>query len=81
LWNAQWGSGRVARYLPDGSFDQAIEIPGVHSSCPAFGGADLRTLLITSAQEHIAAPSPRDGVTYRAVTSSFLGLAEPRVQL
>jgi sugar lactone lactonase YvrE len=81
LWNAQWGSGRAARYLPDGRFNQAVQIPGVHSSCPAFGGEDLRTLLVTSAQEHIAAPSAHDGLTYRAVTSTFRGIAEPRVQI
>lgn len=81
LWNAQWGSGRIARYRSDGRFDQAIEVAGAHSSCPAFGGKDLRTLLITSAQEHIATPSPHDGVTYRALTSAFQGIAEPCVQL
>ena len=81
IWNAQWGSGRVARYLPDGSFDQAVEVPGVHSSCPAFGGKDLRTLLITTAQEHIAVPSEHDGLTYRSLSSAFRGVAEPCVQL
>jgi sugar lactone lactonase YvrE len=81
LWNAQWGSGRVARYRADGRFDQAIEIPGLQSSCPAFGGGDLSTLLITSARQHLAAPSPYDGLTYRALTAAFRGIAEPCVQL
>jgi sugar lactone lactonase YvrE len=81
IWNAQWGSGRVARYLPDGRFDQAIGIPCAHSSCPAFGGKDLRTLLITSAQEHIEVPSKYDGLTYRALSSAFRGIAEPCVEL
>lgn len=81
LWNAQWGSARVARYLPDGSFDQAVKIPAAHSSCPAFGGRDLTTFLITSAQEHIRSPAPQDGLTYRALTTAFRGLAEPCVEL
>lgn len=81
IWNAQWGSGRVARYLPDGRFDVAVSVPGIHSSCPAFGGSDLRTLLITSAQEHIAQPTPHDGVTYFLEDSPFRGIAEPPVQL
>lgn len=81
IWNAQWGSGRVARYLPDGSFDQAVPVPGIHSSCPAFGGSDLQTLLITSAQEHIERPSEFDGLTYCVPNSSFRGIAEPPVQI
>ena len=81
LWNAQWGSARAARYLPDGRFDVAVSVPGIHSSCPAFGGSDLRTLLITSAQEHIEKPTPHDGVTYFLPDSPFRGIAEPPVQL
>jgi sugar lactone lactonase YvrE len=75
LWNAQWGS------LADGRFDQAIAIPAMHSSCPAFGGEDLKTLLITSAQEHIEVPSTHDGLTYRALSPAFRGIAEPCVRL
>lgn len=52
LWNAQWGAGRVARYLPDGRFDRAIAVPAPHVTCPAF--ADGR-LLATSAQEGLSA--------------------------
>lgn len=81
LWNAQWGSGRVARYLPDGRFDLAVPVPGIHSSCPAFGGNDLRTLLVTSAQEHIDQPSRHDGLTYVLPDTAFAGIAEPAVQL
>lgn len=81
IWNAQWGSGRVARYRSDGTFEQAIGIAGINSSCPAFGGRDLKTLLITSAREHIQTPSKDDGVTYRALTSDFRGIAESCVHL
>jgi sugar lactone lactonase YvrE len=81
LWNAQWGSGRVARYRSDGSFDQAVAVPGIHSTCPAFGGKDFKSLLITTAQEHIDKPSERDGLTYCLQNSLFKGLPEPRVQL
>lgn len=51
----------AARYLSDGRFDVVVSVPGVHSSCPTFGGADLKTLLITSAQEDIPNPSPLMG--------------------
>jgi len=65
LWNAQWGAGRVARYLPDGRFDRALPVGGLHSSCPAFGGAGFSTLYVTTARENITAPGPLDGVLYR----------------
>lgn len=81
IWNAQWGSGRVARYLADGRFAQAIPVPGIHSSCPAFGGNDLQTLLITSAQVHREQLSDDDGLTYYVANSAFQGIAEPPVQL
>lgn len=81
IWNAQWGSGRVARYLSNGSFDQAVEVPGKHSSCPAFGGSDMTSLFITTAQEHIEHPSEHDGMTYCFMNSPFTGIAEPSVKL
>lgn len=49
LWSAQWGSGRVARYGPDGVFDRAVDLPVSQPTCPAFGGPDLKTLFVTSA--------------------------------
>ncbi len=56
LWNAQWGAGRVARYLPDGRFDRALAVPGLHASCPAFGGDDLTDLFVTTATQDLPAP-------------------------
>ena len=52
LWIAQWGAGRVARYLPDGSFDRVIAVPAPHVSCPAFAKG---CLMVTTAQEGMAA--------------------------
>lgn len=49
LWIAEWGAGRVAAYAPDGAFVRAVHVGGPHSSCPAFGGADLTTLFCTTA--------------------------------
>ena len=81
LWNAQWGSGRVARYLPDGNLDQTVAVGGIHSSCPAFGGRNLDCLLVTTAQESLDAPSARDGITYFYPDSPFTGIAEHCVRL
>lgn len=54
LWSARWGGYRVVRHAPDGSVDQIIDVPTPHVSCPAFGGADLKTLFITTAREHLS---------------------------
>lgn len=80
LWNAQWGVGRVARYLADGRFDRAVEVPGLHSSCPAFGGADLSTLFVTTAREHMDTPDDAQGCVY-STRPGVRGLPEPRVEL
>lgn len=49
LWNARWGGSCVVRHAPDGSVDRIIEVPVSQVTCPAFGGADLKTLFITTA--------------------------------
>lgn len=80
LWNAQWGAGRVARYSPAGELDAVVEVPGRHSSCPAFVGDDLSTLYVTTAREHMTAPDDDQGRVY-IVETPFVGQAEHRVVL
>jgi sugar lactone lactonase YvrE len=85
FWNAQWGAGRVAAYAPDGSFVTAVETPGApHSSCPAFGGAEMKTLFITTALEHLdaaaRAANPASGKVF-AFPGVAKGLPEPQVIL
>lgn len=41
MWLAQWGAARVAAYDPAGKFLRAASFDAPHTSCPAFGGADL----------------------------------------
>lgn len=84
LWNAQWGAGRVAAYDTNGSEVAALAFPAAQTTCPAFGGADLATLLCTSAaaglpQRHLA-DHPQSGRTF-AVPTQTRGQAEPRVLL
>lgn len=78
LWNAQWRSSRIARYLPDGSFDRAIEVGGTQSTCPAFGGEGLGTLFCTSASVNLDDSDPAQGVTFEA-PAGVTGLPEPQV--
>lgn len=80
IWNAQWGASRVVRYLPDGTLDRVIPVRARNSSCPAFGGPDLRTIFVTSAREDLADPTEADGLVYTA-PSPVAGLPEHRVIL
>jgi L-arabinonolactonase len=54
LWNAQWGSGEVVRYRPDGSIERRIALPVTQPSCVAFGGPDLNLLLVTTARDGLS---------------------------
>ncbi|RSM43184.1 SMP-30/gluconolactonase/LRE family protein [Amycolatopsis balhimycina DSM 5908] len=49
LWVAVWGAGEVRRYSPDGTVAERLAVPAPHTSCVAFAGDDLRTLVITTA--------------------------------
>jgi len=64
FWNAQWGAGRVACYAPNASFLGAVDFPATQTSCPAFGGPQLRTLFCTSAAEGLADTAPDHGKTF-----------------
>lgn len=54
LWNARWGGSCVVRHAPDGSVDRIIEVPVSQVTCPAFGGPDLKTLFITTANKNLS---------------------------
>ncbi|TLP62761.1 SMP-30/gluconolactonase/LRE family protein [Parasedimentitalea maritima] len=78
LWNAQWGASRVACYTADGGFKTALPVPAKQASCPAFGGADLTTLFVTTAAEGDDAPEA--GQTY-LFKSDVAGQREHQVLL
>ncbi len=81
LWIAEWGGGRVTCNAPDGTLLCAHEVGGRHSSCPAFGGADLTTLFVTTARQGLPdalLADPAQGCTF-AVPGAGRGRPEPRV--
>jgi sugar lactone lactonase YvrE len=49
IWVALWDRGVVQRFTPDGRLDLSVSVPGGWITNCAFGGADLRTLYITTA--------------------------------
>ena len=53
VWVCLFGGGRMRRYLPDGTLDQEIMLPLTNPTCPAFGGADLNTLYVTTARHRL----------------------------
>lgn len=52
LWVAFWGCGQVRNYSPEGAVLNIVQAPTALTTCPSFGGDDLQTLFITSAQDH-----------------------------
>ncbi|MDF1727508.1 MAG: SMP-30/gluconolactonase/LRE family protein [Sulfitobacter sp.] len=80
IWIAHYGHGKVVRFGADGTEKHSIAVPGVCPTCPAFGGADLSTLLITTARQNLAAPTPQDGQTF-VIEAEVRGQAEHRVIL
>ncbi len=81
LWNAQWGAGRVVRYLSDGRQDRVVAIPTAQPTRPAFGGSDLSTLYVTSAHDGMdAATRTADALAgdVFAFPAGMRGLAEAR---
>lgn len=78
LWNAQWGVGRVARYSPAGEFLASFAVGATQSSCPAFGGADLSDLFVTSSDDGV--DEDEGGMTFR-IGVGIKGQAEHRVIL
>ena len=52
LWVAFWGAGQVRNYAPDGELLNIVHAPTALTTCASFGGKDLKTMFITSAQDH-----------------------------
>lgn len=81
VWNARYEGGCVARITPEGRIDRIIEVPASRVTSCAFGGADLRTLFITTARQKLTREEllaqPLAGSLF-AVRLDVGGLAEPR---
>jgi len=48
-WPAMYGGSKLLRILPDGTIEREISLPVSQPTMPAFGGADMKTLFVTSA--------------------------------
>ena len=55
VWIAMWDGWAVRRYAPDGTLAASIALPVPRPTSCAFGGADFKTLFITSARIRLSA--------------------------
>ncbi len=80
VWNAEWGSGRVTGYAPDGGVVAQIQLPVSQATCMAFGGAAFDLMFVTTASEGLsperrtAEPHAGDVFVYQC---NFSGLPAP----
>ncbi|MFD1797891.1 SMP-30/gluconolactonase/LRE family protein [Paracoccus aurantiacus] len=77
---ACWGAGKVVRFSRRGERLDEMPVGGAHSSCPSYGGSDLRDVLVTTALQDIRQPDRFQGLTF-ITRASVPGLPEPRVLL
>jgi sugar lactone lactonase YvrE len=55
-WSAFYEGSRVRRYDPDGKVMAEYPVPALNITMPAFGGADMKTLFVTSARDKKGGP-------------------------
>ncbi|GHA45258.1 gluconolactonase [Amylibacter ulvae] len=68
VWIAIWGGFGVVCFSPDGEFICHVKFDAEQTTCPAFGGAELRDLYCTSAAQGLSADAlaanPNSGKTF-----------------
>ncbi|MDR3377022.1 MAG: SMP-30/gluconolactonase/LRE family protein, partial [Ancalomicrobiaceae bacterium] len=80
LWNCRFGGGCIVRVAPDGRIDRVIDLPATDITTCTFGGPDLKTLFVTSAnmRQH---PGERLAGSLFALSCDVPGLAENRAAI
>jgi sugar lactone lactonase YvrE len=53
-WPAIYRGSKLLRILPDGTIDREISLPVSQPTMPAFGGADMKTLFVTTACQKLS---------------------------
>jgi sugar lactone lactonase YvrE len=84
IWTALWDGGALRRYAPDGGLERVLELPVSHPTSCMFGGPDLATLFVTSADPATGrgdgvAPSLNGAVF--AIDTGFVGVPEAPARL
>ena len=80
LWNCRWGGSCVVRYTPSGEVDQVIEMPVENITNCVFGGKDLKTLFITSANNPGKNQHELDGSLF-SINLNYQGLEDNKSKI
>jgi len=75
IWMAFFAGGRIVRHRPDGTVDRIVELPVTNPTCLCFGGADLRTLYVTSATKFLS-PEQRNAEPLAGALLAIEGLGQ-----
>jgi sugar lactone lactonase YvrE len=73
LWIAAIGAGKIERRLPDGTLDLEVALPVSRPTMPALGGADGRTLFVTSQRRVLS----REGIAREPLAGDLLAVRVP----
>jgi sugar lactone lactonase YvrE len=77
-WISAMEGGCLLRFTPAGALDHVLELPCRTPTMPAFGGTDMRSMLVTSLRGD-AAHDPFSGATF-LIDTPFEGLPETPYQ-
>jgi sugar lactone lactonase YvrE len=55
-WSSLYEGSRIRRYDPDGKVMSDHHVPALNTTMPAFGGADMQTLFVTTARDKKGGP-------------------------
>ena len=67
VWAALWQGSAVNRYDPQGRLTDVVRLPASQVTCPAFGGADLADLYVTTSRKGLPeGGEPLAGALFRA---------------
>jgi sugar lactone lactonase YvrE len=67
VWVALWEGSAVHRYDRDGRLTHVVRLPASQVTCPAFGGADLADLYVTTSRRGLPeGTEPAAGALFRA---------------
>ena len=75
LWNCRFFGGCIVRVAPDGTIDRVVEMPVKNITTCTFGGADRKTLYVTTAKIEAPAGDRLAGGLY-AVPTDVAGQPE-----
>lgn len=78
LWVAEWGAGRVGKHSPEGSVLDLISVDAPQVTCPAFVGAALDVLAITTASKGLGDAGDGSGRLFIATHPGARGQVTPR---